>query len=118
MKIVPKLFDKRRVGTGFVNDRRVLKRYDVPLKLKYFDSVTKCSGEALSRNICRTGLRFPVSTKIVKGSILDLAIEDPYGDEPISSKAKVVWMEKFIAGDDAEDVMYEVGVKLLKKRLF
>src|SRR3989338_4174303 len=118
MKILPRLFDKRSEGEGFANDRRIVKRYDVPLKLTYFDPATKCKGEALTRNICRTGLRFPVSTKIPKGSIVELAIEGPYGDALISSKAKVIWMEKFITGDNAEDVIYEGGVKLLKNRLF
>lgn len=118
MKILPRLFDKKTEGEGFANDRRIVKRYDVPLKMTYFDPATNCKGEALTKNICRTGLRFPVTAKIAKGSILELAIENPYGDELISSKAKVVWMEKFIKGDNAEGVIYEVGVKLLKKQLF
>lgn len=100
------------------NDRRLTKRYDLPLKLNYYDPIAMRESESLARNISKTGLRFPVSTKIPKGTTLDLKIEDPYGNPPVSSKAKIVWVQEFTSGDDAEALVYEVGVKLLKKRLW
>ena len=102
----------------FVNDRRRVKRYDIPLKLTYWDPITNFRGETLTKNICKTGLRFQVNTKIPKNTVLDLNIEDPYSNVLITSKAKVIWLEKFVTGDDAEDVIYEAGVKLLKNRLY
>ena len=103
---------------NFINDRRRTKRYDIPLKLTYCDPITNCRGEALTRNICRAGIRFPVDTKIAKGAILDVRIEDPYSNASISSKLEVIWLEEFITGGDAEDVIYEAGARLLKGRLY
>lgn len=120
MKFLSKLFEvTKKEVEDFINDRRAAKRYEVPLKLNYnCVPIANCRGEALTRNISKAGLRFPVNMKIPKGLLLDLLIEDPYTHSRISSKAKVVWSEEFITGDDAEDISYEVGVRLLKKRLF
>ncbi|MBU4342550.1 MAG: PilZ domain-containing protein [Candidatus Omnitrophica bacterium] len=102
----------------FSNDHREIKRYDLSLKLNYYDPLTNSKGEALTKNICKNGLRFPVHSKIPKGALLDLNIEDPFSEKLIRSKAKVVWAEEYVTGDDAEDAGYEVGVKLLKKLLY
>lgn len=119
MRILSRLFEARKSEPKtFINDRRYSKRYDILLKLNYRDPVTNHYRESLSRNISRTGLRFPVETRVPKGTILDLKIEDPNSDASLDSKARVVWLEEFITGDDASDVTYEVGVKLLKKRLY
>ena len=72
----------------------------------------------MTKNISRSGLRLPLTTKIPKGTILDLRIEDPYGNTPVSLKGKIVWAKEFVAGDDAEDVIYEAGVELIKKPLY
>jgi len=108
----------KKEGEVFINDRRASKRYDVPLKLNYSCAVNKVRGEALSRNISRHGLRFPVNSRIPRGAMLDLVIENPYGDSRVKSKAKVMWAEEFVAGDDAGESIYEIGVRLFKKRLF
>lgn len=119
MKILSRLFEARKdEPETFINDRRCAKRHGILLRLNYRDPVTNFQGESLTRNISRTGLRFPVETRIAKGAILDIKIEDPNGNASLSSKAKVIWLEEFITGDDADDVIYEVGVKLLKKRLY
>ncbi|MFH1854213.1 MAG: PilZ domain-containing protein [Candidatus Omnitrophota bacterium] len=119
MKLLSRLFElTKKEEDRLVNDRRDLKRYEVPLKLNYLDPLTKIHGESLSRNISRSGLRFSVSFKIPRGTMLDLVIEDPHNSASITSKAKVMWTEGFITGDDADDVLYEVGVRLLKKRLY
>ena len=102
----------------FVNDRRHTKRYDIPLKLSYCDPISNFRGEGLTRNICRAGIRFPVDTRIAKGTVLDVKIEDPYSNALITSRAEVIWSDEFVTGDDAEDVIYEVGARLLKKRLY
>jgi len=101
-----------------MDDRRSEKRYEILLKLKYFDPITKLQGETLTKNISRYGLGFPVGMKMAKGTILNLDIEGPYSEAIISSKAKVIWMGESIIGEEAEDVIYEVGVKLLKKRIY
>ncbi len=119
MKILSKLFEAtKKEVEDFINDRRGAKRYDVPLKLNYYATTPNCHGESLTRNICRSGLRFPVNMKIPKGTLLNLKIEDPYSRSLVSSKAKVIWAEQFVTGDDAGDVVYEVGVKLLKRHLY
>ena len=119
MKILSKLFEAgKKEPENFINDRRSEKRYDAPLKLSYLDPRTNLGGEALAKNICRNGLRFPVSAKIPKGTVLDVEIEDPNANTLMHSKAKVMWEDRFITGDDADDVIYEVGVKLLKKLLY
>jgi len=102
----------------FSNDRRENKRYDLSLKLNYCDPLTNSKGEALTKSISKNGLRFPVSSKIPKGALLDLNIESPFSEKLIRSKARVIWVEEFITGADAEDIGYEVGVKLLKKLLY
>lgn len=119
MKILSKLFEapEKKVGT-FINDRRLGKRYDIPLKLNYLDPSTNSQGESLTKNISRFGLRFQVNTNIPRGTMLDLKIEDPNSHSFISSKAKVLWVEKFITGDDAGGAIYEVGVRLSRKRLY
>lgn len=119
MKLLSRLFEfTRKEKDMFVNDRRDAKRYGIPLKLSYSDPLTKIHGESITRDISKHGLRFPVSSLIQKGSALELVIEDPYSNVPIASKAKVTWAEKFVAGDDAEDTFYEIGVRLLKKGLY
>ncbi len=119
MKILSRLLNtEKNKNDPFLDDRRSGKRYDIPLKLNYYDPATKQQGEALTKNICRTGLRFPVGAKIPKGSILDLKIEDPYSAASILSKAKVMWTHEFATGDDAEDMIYETGVRLLKRKIF
>jgi len=102
----------------FANDRRRTKRYDIPLKLTYCDPTSTCRGEALTKNICRAGVRFPVDARIAEGTMLDVKIEDPYSNALISSRAEVIWSGESVSGDAAEDVVYEVGVRLLKKRLY
>lgn len=119
MEMIPKFFGLSRDNKElFVRDRRALKRYELPFKLSYCDPVTKCQGETLTKNISKTGLRFPINARLAKGAVLDLKIEDPYSNKLASSKARIMWTEKFVTGDDASDVIYEVGVKLLKKRLW
>ncbi|NQT75489.1 MAG: PilZ domain-containing protein [Candidatus Omnitrophica bacterium] len=119
MKILSKIFEAtKKEVESFIDDRRFAKRYDVPLKLNYCAAIPACRGQALTKNICGKGLRFPINMKVPKGTMLDLKIEDPHSHSFISSKARVTWSEEFVTGDDAEDVLYEVGVELLKKRLY
>lgn len=119
MKFLSKLFKViKKEEVPFINDNRASKRYDVPLKLNYSYAVSKICGESLSSNISRHGLRFPVSARIPRGEMLDLIIENPYSSSYIKSKAKVMWAEEFTTGDDAGDILYEIGVRLFKKRLF
>ena len=118
MKPILKFFKVAKEEKTFVNDHRSAKRYELPLKLNYHDPLTNYHGESLTRDISKNGLRFPVDTKIPKGTILDLKVEDPNSHTSICSKAKVVWLEKIVTGDDAEDVVHEVGVKFLKKKLY
>jgi len=119
MRFLPRFFEGGKDREeAFINDRRCAKRYKVLLKLNYSDPVSKCEGESLTRDISRTGLKFSVTRKIPKGTMLDLKIEDPNSSASISSKAKVIWMKELITGDDAGNLIYEVGVRLLKKRLY
>ncbi|MFC1624696.1 PilZ domain-containing protein [Candidatus Omnitrophota bacterium] len=119
MKILSRLFKARGEEIESpISERRGAKRHEVLLALDYRDPLSECHGEALTKNISRDGLRFPVKTKIPKGTILDLKIEDPNRNASIHSKAKVVWLQEFISGDDAGDVVYEVGAKLLRKRIY
>lgn len=103
--------------SSFINDRRREKRYDVLLKVNYKESDSNSYHEVLTKNICKTGLRFSVDRKIPKGSFMDIVVEDPNTNALISSKAKVVWIEDNIT-PDTEEVIYEAGVKLLKKKLY
>ena len=119
MNILSRLFKAgRKEVEGPINERRGAKRHDVLLTIDYRDPLNKCRGEALTKNISRNGLRFPVKTRISKGTILDLKIEDPNRNTSIYSKARVMWLQEFVAGDDAGDVVYEVGAKLLRKRIY
>ncbi|NQV04432.1 MAG: PilZ domain-containing protein [Candidatus Omnitrophica bacterium] len=119
MKTILNVLNLIKKGKGpSIDDRRSQKRYDLRLKLKYCDPATKHQGEILSKNISKNGLRFPLNTGISKGTTLDLEIEDPYSSTFIPSKAKIVWVKEFITGDDADDVTYEAGARLVKKVLF
>lgn len=102
----------------FSGDRRRAKRYDIPLKINYLEPVTRLEGTAVTRNISSKGLRFPIKTKIPKGTLLNLLVEDPATEKSISARAKVIWIEEFITGDDACGTRYETGVRLLNRRLF
>ena len=99
----------------YLCDQRRTKRYDILLKLNYLDPATNCRGKSMARNVCKTGLRFPVTTKMQRGSILDMKIEDPFSGSFIPSKAKVVWAREL---SDGEEEIYEIGVELTKKRLY
>jgi len=119
VKRLSRLFETaKKELEGFASDRRALKRYTIPLKLNYYAPISDCHGESETKDICKKGLRFPVNTKIPTGTVLDLRIEDPCTKAFISSKAKVMWAEEFVTGDDAGDVTYEVGVRLLRKHLY
>ncbi|MFH1782821.1 MAG: PilZ domain-containing protein [Candidatus Omnitrophota bacterium] len=119
MKIVSKMLNlKKKEISSFINDRRNRKRYEVPLKLIYKDPSTNSEHESLTKNISRAGLRFSVSNRIEKGTTIELNIEDPNTNKFISSLAKVMWIEEFVAGDNADKIIYEIGVRLAKKKLF
>ncbi len=115
--LLKKIF-KLEEGIDFVNDRRRSKRYDIMLKMNYLDPITLYSGEGLTKNISRNGLRFPMKSKIEKDSILDIKIEDPNSNRMLSLKGRIMWLEEFFAGDDSGALRYETGVALLKKNLF
>ncbi|MDP8230102.1 MAG: PilZ domain-containing protein [Candidatus Gorgyraea atricola] len=100
------------------NDRRIEKRYEVLLKAEYKDPITGVNGEGLTKNICSRGIMLPVNSMIAKGTVLDIKIEDPNSTALISTKAEVAWIEELINGDDVEDTLYQVGMKLLKKKLY
>ena len=102
----------------FANDRRQSKRYDIMLKLNYSYPGTRCLGESFTKNISRSGMRFSVSSALDRGVLLDIKIEDPNSDRQLSLKGKVVWFEEFSRKDNADAARYEVGVDLLKKKLF
>ena len=119
MKILTRFFElTKNAKEAFASDRRIAKRYELLLKLSYSDLTTKSRSEVLTTNISRSGLRFPSTAKIPKGTILDLRVEDPYGNAPVSLKGKVVWAKEFVTGDDAEDVICEAGVELIKKSIY
>ena len=99
------------------NDRRKAKRYDMMLKLNYFNPATNSSEETLTKNISKNGLRFPVKPGLAKGALLDIKIEDPHSSKFLSLKGKIAWLEEF-SEEDAESVRYEIGVNLLKKPIF
>ena len=103
---------------AFINDRRCSKRYDIMLKLNYSYPQAKYSGECFTKNISKNGLRFPINSRIEKGALLDLKIEDPNSDRMLSLKGMVKWLEEFSGEDDSSAIRYETGVSLLKKRLF
>lgn len=117
MKLLKKIFELKK-EQEFINDRREFKRYDIILKLNYSYLETKYSGESLTKNISKNGLRFPVNAKLPKGSLLDIKIEDPNSDMPLLLKGMVRWLEEFSGEDKANAVRYETGVSLLKKKLF
>ncbi|MBU1061792.1 MAG: PilZ domain-containing protein [Candidatus Omnitrophica bacterium] len=119
MKVLTGLFglNKKEIGT-FANDRRREKRYALSLKLNYSNPVTNFNGDSLTKNICKSGLRFPIDKKVPSGTIMDLMVESLYSNALVPLKAEVIWAEEFIAEDDAGDVICEVGVRLVKKKLY
>jgi|GEM_PF-1121055 len=98
-------------------ERRLSKRYNLPLKVHYYDPIQKCNIQTYARNFSKFGLSFNMSNRIPEGTVLTLKIEDPWSDRPISAKAKIVRLVEFVTGNDAEGLVYEVGLKLLKQRL-
>ena len=117
MALSKKIFEFKK-ESDFVNDRRNSKRYDIMLKLNYSYLEIKYSGESLTKNISKNGLRFPVNLRVAKGALLDIKIEDPNSDKFLSLKGRVAWLEEFSGEDDSNAVRYETGVNILKKRLF
>ena len=119
MKIIEKLFrPKEKTLETFVNDRRDTRRYDLMLKLSYLDPITNSRVECLTKNISKNGVRFAVYKILAQGTIIDIEIEDIYSDTLIYSKAEIVWLEEFIVGESTEDTIYEVGAKLLERKLY
>ena len=117
MKLFKNLFEFKK-DSDFINDRRDSKRYDIMLKLNYSYHEAKYSGESFTKNISKHGLRFPVNSRLPKGSLLDIKIEDPNSDKSMLLKGRVAWLEEFFGEEDCEAVRYETGVNLLKKNLF
>jgi len=102
----------------FANDRRQSKRYDIALKLNYSYPETGCSGESFTKNISRSGMRFPVNSILTRGVLLDVKVEDPNSDRLLLLKGRVVWLEEFSRKDNSTAARYEAGIGLLKKKLF
>jgi len=117
MKILKRFFELKN-PTGFTNDHRQAKRYELMLKLAYFDPVTKTWLESCTKNISRNGLMFPVNSRLPKGALLDIKVEDPNSNKYLLLKGRVAWLEEFVSSEDAEGAKYETGVNLLRKRLF
>ena len=115
--LLKKIFDLKK-DPDFINDRRRAKRYDMILKLNYFDPVTNSPGETLTKNISKNGLRFPVNSRLPKGTLLDIKIEDPNSSKFLSLKGKITWLKEFPGEKNAEAVRYETGVNLLRKSIF
>ena len=115
--LLKKIFDLKK-DPDFINDRRQAKRYDVILKLNYFDPVTNSSRETFTKNISKNGLRFPVNSRLPQGGLLDIKIEDPNSSKFLSLKGKITWLEEFPGEEDTETVRYETGVNLLRKSIF
>lgn len=115
--LLKKIFDFKK-DPDFINDRRQAKRYDIMLKLNYFDPVTNNFVETFTKNISKNGLRFSVNSMLPKGTLLDIKIEDPNSSKFLSLKGKVTWLEEFPGEEYAEAVRYETGVDLLKKSIF
>lgn len=103
--------------SDFINDRRKFKRYDIALKMNYCHPETKYSGESFTKNISRYGLRFPADTRFTKGTLLDVSIEDPNSSKFLSLKGRIVWLEEFFREND-DAIKYEIGISLLKNKLF
>ncbi len=101
-----------------MDDNRKHRRYDIMLKLNYSCPETKYSGESVTKNVAKNGLRFPVNSRFAKGTLMDISIEDPNSDKLLSLKGKVMWFEEFPEEDDSLSAKYETGVSLLKKDLF
>ncbi len=118
MKMLSIFRMKKESDESFINDRRHSKRYDILLKLNYSEPVTSSTGESLTKNICKNGLRFPTEKSIPRDSILTICIEDPYGNNPIRSKARVIWTEEFATGEDSDNIVYEVGAQLIKRHVY
>lgn len=111
-----KLFKKE---SDFINDRRDSRRYNIMLKLNYSHPAIGCPEESFTKNISRNGLRFPVTAKLVKGTFLNISIEDPNSEKSLLLKGRVIWLEEFSGeDDDSGTVRYETGVNLLKRKLF
>ncbi|MDO8603006.1 MAG: PilZ domain-containing protein [Candidatus Omnitrophota bacterium] len=117
MKLFKNLFEFKK-APDFINDRRDSKRYDIMLKLNYSCPETKYSEESLTKNISKNGLRFQVNSRLPKGSLLDIQIEDPNSNKSMLLRGRVVWLEEFSGEEDSEAIRYETGVNLLKKKLF
>jgi len=117
MILFKKMFEFKK-EPDFINDRRESRRYDIMLKLNYSCRDMKCSGESLTKNISKSGLRFPVSSRIARGAVMDIKVEDPNSDRLLLLKGRIAWLEEFTGENDSDAVRYETGVRLLKKRLF
>jgi len=117
MKLINKML-RIKNSPDFINDRRDSKRYDIMLKLDYQDIMTGLISESLTKNISKNGLRFPVSSKLAKGSILGIKVEDPFSDKLLPRKGMVTWLEEFPGEEDAGSAKYEIGVNILHKGLF
>ncbi|MDP2920880.1 MAG: PilZ domain-containing protein [Candidatus Omnitrophota bacterium] len=117
MKLLNKILGIKK-DPDFINDRRDSKRYDLALKLRYAEPSTKTISESCTKNISRNGLRFPVNSKLTRGSIVDIDVEDPNSDRFLSLKGRVMWLEELASEDDSGSARYETGINLLKKALF
>jgi len=118
MRTLKNIFGFKK-GPDFINDRRVSKRYDIILKLNYSYPALRYSGESFTKNISQNGMRFPVKSKLTKGELLRIEIEDPNSQKLLSLKGRVAWFEEFSEeGHSDETTRYETGVSLLKKNFF
>ncbi|MFH1799785.1 MAG: PilZ domain-containing protein [Candidatus Omnitrophota bacterium] len=91
-------------------DKRKFKRFDAYMSVKFTGTeATSVKGIALSRDLCREGLKINSDKSLPDGTPLDLEITIPDDPKPIFSSGLVMW-SKPSAGTDQG---YDQGVRLL-----
>ncbi len=95
-----------------MEEKRKFVRLEFPIEVTYRISANpSIEDKSISKNISGGGIRIILKEKLLPGSPLELEINVPDTDVPISALGETVWQEEMVMG---REVCYESGVKFVK----
>ncbi|MDD5174322.1 MAG: PilZ domain-containing protein [Candidatus Omnitrophica bacterium] len=93
-------------------ERRKYIRLKTPVSVTYTAPDTGVIHSLITKDISADGLRLEIKTRDIKeGSVLELKLELPEGNNPVHAKGKVIWMKQISLEDGAP---CDIGIEFIE----
>ncbi len=91
-------------------ERRKFKRFDAYMSVHYkTPQAEEGRGIALSKDLCREGLKINSPVALAEGATVDLELDIPDDPKPVRVTGKIVWSEPL----QGKDQGYDMGIRFL-----